>query len=131
MSMRDFSLFRTVDDVVSGHVVFYAQRSERCACEKISSTNATFQQGSATRQHHATMGKARVGVRLKEAVGKNSLNRSADLDQLTQQFNALQEKQKNLIIALKTQHASILQMAKSRLMVRVARKPRFLGDDCG
>ena len=58
-----------------------------------------------------------MGIRLKEAVGKNSLNRSADLDQLTQQYNALQEKQKNLIVALKTQHASICQMAKSRLQV--------------
>jgi hypothetical protein len=62
--------------------------------------------------------KARVGVRIKETVGgKKSLNRSADLDQLTQRYNALQEKQKNLILALKTQHASICQMAKSRLMV--------------
>jgi len=66
----------------------------------------------------APKGKARVGVRLKETVGKKSLNRSSDLDQLTQRFNGLQEKQKNLIIALKTQHASICQMAKSRLMVR-------------
>jgi hypothetical protein len=62
--------------------------------------------------------KARVGVRIKEAVGKNSLNRSSDLDQLTQQFNALQEKQKKLIISLKTQHAAILQLSKSRIMVR-------------
>lgn len=54
------------------------------------------------------MGKARVGVRLKEAVGnKKSINRSEDLDGLTQKFNELQQKQKNLIIALKTHHAAI------------------------
>lgn len=67
----------------------------------------------------APKGKSRVGVRIKESVGKKSLNRSQDLDQLTQQFNALQNKQKNLIIALKTHHASICQMAKSRVMVRI------------
>jgi hypothetical protein len=61
--------------------------------------------------------KARVSQRLREAGGKKSINRSQDLDQLTKSYNALQENQKKLIIALKQHYAAISQMAKSRLEV--------------
>jgi hypothetical protein len=66
----------------------------------------------------ATMAKARISERLKEAAGKKSVNRSEDLDQLTKNFNALQQNQKNLIIALKKHYAAILAMSHSRLQVR-------------
>jgi hypothetical protein len=64
------------------------------------------------------MAKARISERLKEAAGKKSVNRSEDLDQLTKNFNALQQNQKNLIISLKQHYAAIQGMAKSRLQVR-------------
>lgn len=64
------------------------------------------------------MAKARISERLKEAAGKKSVNRSEDLDQLTKNFNTLQQNQKNLIIALKQHYAAILAMSHSRLQVR-------------
>ena len=65
------------------------------------------------------MGKARVGVRLKEAVGgKKSHNRSEDLVQLTEKYNDFSKKLKALIAALKGNYASMHQLAKTRLEVR-------------
>ena len=50
------------------------------------------------------MGKTRVGVRLKEAVGgKKSHNRSEDLVQLTEKYNVFCKRLKALIASLKLQ----------------------------
>jgi hypothetical protein len=67
------------------------------------------------------MGKARVGVRLKEAVGgKKSHNRSQDLVKLTEQYDVFCKRLRALIVALKAQYASMHQIAKTRLEVRPA-----------
>jgi hypothetical protein len=65
------------------------------------------------------MGKARVGIKLKGAVGgKKSLNKSADLEQNKERFNAFSKKLKGLIISLKAHDASMAQLARTRLEVR-------------
>jgi hypothetical protein len=68
------------------------------------------------------MGKARVGIKLKEAVGgKKSLNKSADLEQNKERFNTFSKKLKGLIISLKAHGVSMSQLAKTRLEVRACR----------
>jgi hypothetical protein len=65
------------------------------------------------------MAKARVGIKLKEAVGgKKSLNKSADLEQNKERFSAFSKKLRALIIGLKAHYASMAQLAKTRLEVR-------------
>ena len=65
------------------------------------------------------MAKARVGIKLKEAVGgKKSLNKSADLEQNKERFNTFSKKLKQLITTLKAHYASMAQLAKTRLEVR-------------
>lgn len=62
--------------------------------------------------------KARVGVRLKEAVnGGKSHNRSVDLEALTQRFNVMRKKLAFLVCALRRHHSLIVEMSKSRLNV--------------
>jgi hypothetical protein len=62
--------------------------------------------------------KARVGVRLKEAVnGGKSHNRSVDLEALTQRFNVMRKKLALLVNALRMHHSLIVEMSKSRLNV--------------
>ena len=64
------------------------------------------------------MRKARVGVRLKEAVGgKKSHNRSEDLVHLTEKYNVFCKKLKALIAALKGNYASMHQLAVRKLRI--------------
>jgi hypothetical protein len=65
------------------------------------------------------MVKARVGVRLKEAVvgTTQSKNRSADLSQLTEKYNDFCKKLRGLITSLKGHYASMHQLQKTRLEV--------------
>jgi translation initiation factor 1 (eIF-1/SUI1) len=64
------------------------------------------------------MGKTRVAVKLKEAVGGKSLNKSADLEAHRQAFNTFSKKLKALIGALKNHYGSMMSIAKTRLEVR-------------
>lgn len=65
-----------------------------------------------------TMGKARVGVRLKDAVGGGkSNNRSADLDGLTQRFKVMKQRLTCLIAALRRHHSLMVEISKSRINV--------------
>jgi hypothetical protein len=68
-----------------------------------------------------TMVKARVGVRLKEAVvgTTQSKNRSADLSQLTEKYNDFCKKLRGLITSLKGHYASMHQLQKNRLEVTI------------
>ena len=64
------------------------------------------------------MVKARVGVRLKEAVGgKKSHNRNQDLVQLTERYNGFCKRLRALIQSLKGHYGSMHQLAKTRLEV--------------
>jgi hypothetical protein len=65
------------------------------------------------------MVKARVGIRIKEAVvGNKSNNRSQDLVQLTEKYNVFCKQLKALIISLKGHYASMAQVTKTRQEVR-------------
>jgi hypothetical protein len=62
--------------------------------------------------------KARVGVRIKEAVnGGKSTNRSVDLEALTQRYQTMRKKLHLLINALRQNHALMVQLSKSRMNV--------------
>ena len=68
------------------------------------------------------MKKTRVKARITEAViGKKSHNRSQDLVKLTQRYNEFREKLRGLVQALKAHHASINQIATTRLNVSARR----------
>ncbi len=65
------------------------------------------------------MAKARVGVRIKDAVGgKKSHNTNQDLVQLHVKYNVSIKRLKGLIVALKTHYQSMQGIAKSRFEVR-------------
>jgi hypothetical protein len=62
--------------------------------------------------------KARVAVRIKEAVGGGkSHNRSVDLDALTQRFHVMRKKLALLLNALRRHQSLIAEMSKSRTNV--------------
>ena len=62
--------------------------------------------------------KARVGVRLKEAIGgAKSNNRSADLDGLVTKYNSLKQKLGSLQAAVKSHHGAMVQLHRARLQV--------------
>jgi hypothetical protein len=61
--------------------------------------------------------KSRVGVRLKEAAGGKSHNRSADLEELTKSYATLKKRMAALTQVLNNQYASMLQLTKTRLQV--------------
>lgn len=64
------------------------------------------------------MVKARVGVRIKDAVsGGKSHNRSADMDQLMGRFTAQKKKIEVLTNVLRKHHALMLAMNESRVKV--------------
>lgn len=71
------------------------------------------------------MGKARVGVRLRESMGGNkSSNKSSDLTALTQRYRAFTKRIRALVVALKAQHESMLKMEASRQQVCVCARVR-------
>ena len=61
--------------------------------------------------------KSRVGVRLKEAAGGKSHNRSVDLEELSKSYETLKKRIAALIQVLKNHHCSMMQMTKTRLKV--------------
>lgn len=62
------------------------------------------------------MGKARVGVRLKEAIGgSKSVNRSADLVSLTKKYHVLAKKIHCIIGASKQHHEQMIRLSKTRV----------------
>ena len=65
------------------------------------------------------MGKARVGVRLKEAVGaKKSHYKSEDLAKLNEKYDVFTKQLAGLIAALKAHNASQVEYSKTRFQVR-------------
>jgi hypothetical protein len=85
----------------------------------VSENSETIKEVHTQDSSRTTMGKARVGIKLKEAVGgKKSLNKSADLEQNKERFNTFTKKLKGLIISLKAHYASMAQLSKTRLEVR-------------
>ena len=65
------------------------------------------------------MAKARVGLKLKEAVGgKKVRNQSEHLAQLTERFHVFSKRLRQLILSLKGHYASMHQLAKTRMEVR-------------
>jgi hypothetical protein len=58
--------------------------------------------------------KARIGLRLKEKVGKKAKNRSGELVAMTERFEVLKSKMKVLVASLHAQHASMVQLNNTR-----------------
>ena len=59
-------------------------------------------------------GKARIGLRIKEKVGKKAKNRSGELVAMTERFEALKSKMKLLVASLHAQHASMVELNRTR-----------------
>jgi hypothetical protein len=97
-----------------------------CACDKNSESWREKQNLGKTRKKsvHAlfrlllTMGKARVGVRIKDAVrSSKSNNRSADLVGLIEAFKVMKQKLGYLVGALRQHHALMVAISASRVSV--------------
>ena len=58
--------------------------------------------------------KARIGLRIKEKVGKKAKNRSGELVAMTERFEVLKSKMKLLVASLHAQHASMVELNKTR-----------------
>ena len=58
--------------------------------------------------------KARIGLRLKEKVGKKAKNRSGELVAMTERFEVLKSKMKLLVASLHAQHASMIELNRTR-----------------
>ena len=64
------------------------------------------------------MVKTRVSTRFKSAVGGKSLNKSEDLKQLTEKYNAFNKTLKSFIGVLKQHYAAMEALTKSRMEAR-------------
>ena len=58
--------------------------------------------------------KARIGLRFKEKVGKKAKNRSGELVAMTERFEVLKSKMKLLVASLHAQHASMIELNRTR-----------------
>lgn len=64
------------------------------------------------------MMKTRVSTRLKTAVAGKSLNKSEDLKQLTEKYNAFNRNLKSFIGVLKQHYSAMEALTKSRIEAR-------------
>ena len=67
------------------------------------------------------MAKTRVAVRIKDAVGGKSYNKSVDIQSLTDRFNVMKKKLALLTGALKKHHTIMEEMNNSRINVSSTR----------